>query len=188
MPRIVQSEERRAEVVEAAFRLLARDGVEGLSMRAVAKEAGCTIGLLNHWFDSKDDLVEAAFARAVDAAVERSRALREHDASVHDSLREFLPLDDDRAEELRVGVAFWALGIGRPELRERHAERYRGLRQELKRDARIHDVPDTPDNPVADLLIPLLDGLAVNALLDPGHWSARRQQRVLAWALDALGA
>ena len=57
MPRLADKQERREQVIEAAFRVIARDGLTGTSMRAVAKEAGCTIGLINHWFDSRDDLI-----------------------------------------------------------------------------------------------------------------------------------
>lgn len=57
MPKIVDHEARRAKFAEAAMRLIARNGIEGVTMRAVASEAGLSYGSLFHYFDSKDDLL-----------------------------------------------------------------------------------------------------------------------------------
>ena len=45
---------------EAAMSLIARHGLEGVTMRAVAKEAGLSYGSLFHYFESKDDLLKHA--------------------------------------------------------------------------------------------------------------------------------
>lgn len=57
MPKIVDHETQRTTFAEAAIRLVARRGLEGVTMRAVAKEAGLSYGSLFHYFDSKDDLL-----------------------------------------------------------------------------------------------------------------------------------
>ena len=57
MPKIVDHEAQRTTFAEAAMRLIARNGIEGVTMRAVASEAGLSYGSLFHYFDSKDDLL-----------------------------------------------------------------------------------------------------------------------------------
>lgn len=57
MPKIVDHEAQRVKFAEAAMRLIARHGIEGVTMRAVAAEAGLSYGSLFHYFDSKDDLL-----------------------------------------------------------------------------------------------------------------------------------
>ena len=57
MPKIVDHEAQRSKFAEAAMRLIARNGIEGVTMRAVAAEAGLSYGSLFHYFDSKDDLL-----------------------------------------------------------------------------------------------------------------------------------
>ena len=57
MPKIVDHETQRRRIAEAAIRLIARDGFEGMTMRAVAAEAGLSYGSLFHYFDSKDELL-----------------------------------------------------------------------------------------------------------------------------------
>lgn len=51
------TEELRAELIEVAQRLVARDGPATLTMRGVATEAGCAVGLLYKVFASRNDLV-----------------------------------------------------------------------------------------------------------------------------------
>ena len=57
MPKIVDHEAQRVKFAEAAMRLIAGNGIEGVTMRAVAAEAGLSYGSLFHYFDSKDDLL-----------------------------------------------------------------------------------------------------------------------------------
>lgn len=57
MPKIVDHEVQRVTFAEAAMRLIARHGIEGVTMRAVAAEAGLSYGSLFHYFESKDDLL-----------------------------------------------------------------------------------------------------------------------------------
>jgi len=55
--------DRQAEILEAALRLLARHGIAGLSMRAVAREAGVALGLVNYYYEDKTSLIRAALER-----------------------------------------------------------------------------------------------------------------------------
>lgn len=57
MPKIVDHDAQRLTFADAAMRLIARHGIEGVTMRAVAAEAGLSYGSLFHYFDSKDDLL-----------------------------------------------------------------------------------------------------------------------------------
>lgn len=57
MPKVVDHEVQKQKFVQAAIRLIARDGLEGVTMRAVATGAGLSYGSLFHYFSSKDDLL-----------------------------------------------------------------------------------------------------------------------------------
>src|SRR3546814_5427100 len=58
---------RRQLILEAAQRVFERDGLEKTTVRAIAKEAGCTTGAIYPWFDGKEaiyaELLEASLAR-----------------------------------------------------------------------------------------------------------------------------
>lgn len=59
--------DRRAQILDAALVVLARDGISGVSMRAVAREAGLSLGLANYHFSDKHGLLTAALERIADA-------------------------------------------------------------------------------------------------------------------------
>ena len=58
MPRVVDVEERRQELTDAAARLIARAGIGAATMREVAAEAGLTTGALTHYFADKRELLQ----------------------------------------------------------------------------------------------------------------------------------
>ena len=61
MVRRTDHNERREAFAAATLRVIMRAGVGGLTVRAVAKEAGFTTGALTHYFRSKDQvLIEAS--------------------------------------------------------------------------------------------------------------------------------
>jgi len=51
---------RRQRIAEAAVRVVARDGVDGLTHRAVADEADVPLGSMTYHFIDKDDLLRGA--------------------------------------------------------------------------------------------------------------------------------
>jgi len=55
--------DRQAQILEAVLRLLARHGISGLSIRAVAREAGVALGLVNYYYTDKTSLIRAALHR-----------------------------------------------------------------------------------------------------------------------------
>ncbi len=59
----VSTEQR---ILDATVAVLAREGVAGVSMRAVAREADVAVGLANYYFDTKTDLISAALRRIGD--------------------------------------------------------------------------------------------------------------------------
>ncbi len=61
--RDVQAETRRSQLLEAALRLFAEQGVENISMKDLAAEIGAAQGLIYHYYASKDELLLAVFQR-----------------------------------------------------------------------------------------------------------------------------
>lgn len=59
------AETRREEILESTIRLVARKGFAAVTLRDVAADIGVAHGLLRHYFDSRDELIAAAFDRAV---------------------------------------------------------------------------------------------------------------------------
>lgn len=56
-----KAEQTRRTIAEAAMRLFRRDGYEGTTMRAVAREAGVSVGNAYYYFSSKEHLIQAFY-------------------------------------------------------------------------------------------------------------------------------
>jgi AcrR family transcriptional regulator len=67
MPKIVDVEERRRQLVEAVWALAVRGGIEQVTLRKVAEEAGVSMGHVQHYYSSMQALVRDALDRAVRA-------------------------------------------------------------------------------------------------------------------------
>ena len=64
MPKIVDHDERRREVLTAARRVIVRDGIDAATTRAIAKEAGYSNGVLAHYFADKDEILLSALRQS----------------------------------------------------------------------------------------------------------------------------
>ncbi|MFT4231914.1 MAG: TetR/AcrR family transcriptional regulator [Leucobacter sp.] len=69
-----QPEERRAEILAEASRIALEEGLERITLRAVAERLGVRPGLISHYFPAAEDLVIAAFLGAVSGERERLQA------------------------------------------------------------------------------------------------------------------
>lgn len=63
MPPSRKGARRKTEIIDAALRIIGRDGIEAVSMRAVAAEASVQLGTVTYYFGDKEELIEAAFLR-----------------------------------------------------------------------------------------------------------------------------
>ena len=70
------SEAIRAAIIEATIRLIGRDGVDGVTHRAVAREAGVSLSSTTYHFASRDEIVSEALRRVADARDRAHRARR----------------------------------------------------------------------------------------------------------------
>lgn len=57
MPRLVDHDQRRAQIVTAVWAIIATRGIQAVSLRTVAAEAGVSVGRIQHYFATKEELV-----------------------------------------------------------------------------------------------------------------------------------
>ena len=111
-------EERRASLIEACARVLAREGAAGASVRTIAVEAGVSPGLVNHYFAGVEALVEATYAHveaqvgaALDAA--GAAAAPEPRARLDAFVTASFAPPIATPELLATWIGFWTLAIAR---------------------------------------------------------------------------
>ena len=64
MPKKVDHQQRREQIAAALMRVVANDGLEAVSLRHVAAEAGVTAGMVQHYFPSKEAMMDFAMQSA----------------------------------------------------------------------------------------------------------------------------
>lgn len=192
MPRYLNHAERDAEIAEASLRVLEREGLAGLSVRKVAEEAGIAAASLRRAFPTQQSLrvrcleviEERATARIMSSSA-TGRARAEH------VLEQLLPLDAERALELRAQLQLSVLALTHPELRE-PAERLNAGVQRACLGA-IGLLSDAGElgahrDPLAESerLNALLDGLAMRGMWSNSEVDSPGILRVLRAHLDEL--
>ncbi|MDQ0868657.1 AcrR family transcriptional regulator [Arthrobacter sp. V1I9] len=200
VPKIVNAEARRQDVVEAVWRIIAVDGLERASLREVADEAGLAVGSVRHYFAGSEELLTYSFARAIDSIVTRmDQALPavqnqpsgtvEHREAVLTLLSELLPLDEQRAVEACVWMAFRNAARIRPFLAAEADRSHREVAALMGRLITTLIPANEPEETLvveAERLLATLDGLCMHALLQPGWMTARMCLDVLGRHLDGL--
>jgi AcrR family transcriptional regulator len=188
MPKIVDHEARRAELAAAVWRLASREGLDSVTVRRVAAEAGWSTGALAHYFDDKEELLLFAFETVADRVGRRIVRAAEHARDplelVRTQLVEGLPIDTERRAEVRVWFAFLGLAETRPRLAKAGRDAYRLWRGRVaktlataQRHGLLDDSIDVESEAAA--LIALVDGIAIQATFDPRSVSAERQLEIL---------
>lgn len=207
MPKFVDAALRRQEVVEAVFRIVAADGLERASLREVADEAELAVGSVRHYFASSDELLTHSFGVVVDRIVGRLTAADErlaeaqpgtpeHHQGVLTLLGELLPLDDERAVDACVWMAFKNAARTKPFLAAEADRSHRAVAAIVGRLVmEVSSAADT-DGAVdqqrlvteAERLLATLDGLTMHALLQPEWMTAQMCGDVLESHLTGLGS
>lgn len=171
-------EARREQILRAAYEVALRAGVDGVTVRAVAAEAGLSHGTILFHFDRKDQLVAALLDRvlATTAMLHVS-----HDAAqlpeVPDRPRLLLVQQLEQVaatpSDIRLFFEYWALGVRQPAIRakigtalERYRDAFRGLADDARRADPRQWTGVTADG-VAAVAVSLLSGGAIQAMADP---------------------
>ena len=134
MPRQVDHEQRRREIVEALFRVATRDGLAAASIRAVAKEAGVPAPRVQYYFPTKTELLEAAIFQLGQRVVGRGIALQQAagpDPSPETMLRAALsgsrPVDAETRHDLVLFFLFFIAALTDGPMAETGLVRSQGL-------------------------------------------------------------
>lgn len=194
MPKHVDHDQRRRELADAVCRVIAREGVETVSLRLVAVEAGWSIGSMRYYFATKAELLAFALRHVADRITERLRrrppAGRPLDR-LQAVLAQLLPLDEERREEHLVWLAFIARASVDPSLAGQAQDVWNQVHiplvEFLHQAVAGGDLPAQldPDHE-ATRLQALIDGLAVQLVAAPGKVTPAVATTIVQDAMEAL--
>lgn len=195
MPKIVDHELRRQELLAATWRVIARTGIIGVTTREIAREAGVSTGVLAHYFADKEELLAAALRlshhRVYARIQERTQGLLGMDA-IRVIMLEALPLDGQRLLEAQIEINFWSMALGNNGLRDLQHEEFERFWDvlhyrvcEAQKLGQIEAGSDPSD--ITHELVILVEGLSLEAVLYPSRATPQRQCQTLNAVLDRLG-
>lgn len=125
MPKQVDHGERREAIAQALWRVVDRQGWAKATMREVAREAGASLGQLQHYFSSRTAMLTFAMEHAselTERRITRSLAALDQPPRPQQVLRavlaEMLPLGPDARATSRMNAAYVLEALHDPELRE----------------------------------------------------------------------
>jgi TetR/AcrR family transcriptional regulator, regulator of biofilm formation and stress response len=173
----------RDALLEATMRVVGRLGLDGLTNRIVAEEAGVTHGLVRHYFGTRDEMVREAFHLAVRRATERN-VIESDSGSLDDFAAGLGGVVAAEPEEEAFQYEVLLAALRRPELladvRETYADFFRVTAQELGLAGF-----DEPDDALARLVFAALDGLVIQQLL---YGNARQTETAIIRLRELLKA
>lgn len=121
MPRAADVEQQRTHIAEAVGRLIARGGLEAVSLRSVAREAEVSMGRVQHYFATKDELLLDALQRSY-RGMEVRVAARVDDSAGQDRgvlvaiLEEILGEHPQTRDAIRINAAFASRALTDPRI------------------------------------------------------------------------
>lgn len=175
MPKIVDHDERRRDIVAAVVRIITRDGIERCTLRTIAREAGTSLGVLAHYFADKDDILTTALGLSHERIYARIEAKLEGVSGL-EAVREFvldnLPLDDERLMETQLEITYWARALSDPgvhAVQRREATSLRAMLLAVVGQAMAAGEIGSglAAEEIAERLLALINGLSLHAVLYP---------------------
>lgn len=193
MPRVADHDARRRQVTDAVEHLIATEGLDGVTVARTAAAAGISVGLVQHYFPTKDDMLLHTFTAVRDRIEQRVLidAQRADDAGariehiLHAALADMLPTDDVRRRECHVVLAFTGRAVDNPGLAAALQASNNHIRallaQAIRNGKECGEVPaDTVEDTEAARLLAHLDGLILHTHTDPAAMPPQAAQTALA--------
>jgi AcrR family transcriptional regulator len=188
MPKIVDVDATRRRIIEATWIVITTEGIQSVSMRRVARAAGCTSGLITHYFADKDELVTSAYEMVLNEMIENAarQVARQH--SVREKLWaavEAIEPTTSRLQKLTIVLMnFWAQAAFNRGFAARCRQDYKRWRAlisaivqagieagELRAETDVRSLTDT--------ITLISDGLSVGMTLTPSRYSVQHRRTIL---------
>jgi AcrR family transcriptional regulator len=185
MPVFVDHDERRAQVVAVASRLIAEAGLDAVTVRDVANAADCSTAIVSHYFHNKKELLFLTYQASIDRATSRCDAALGPDGDdLKAYLAEIMPLDEERLIEWKIWLAFWAKAVADPEIAEAQRICVRRTRHNITKvlnalQARGALIPDLDMQHEVRRILTLIMGMAVQVMFDPEDWPIERRHSLI---------
>lgn len=177
-------------MLRAMAACVVEEGIQGASLRKVAKRANATTGMITHYYRSKDDLIneaQRAVGRQLTDLIERTGA-KVGLERLHALFQLRFTNQDDEVPPWSFFIEYWSGANRSEELRRNHVEATARNHVRTVEDIR-HEIelghvdPETDVELAADTLQAIYFGLGLLSTLDPEHLPSERVLDIFGYAL-----
>jgi AcrR family transcriptional regulator len=183
----------RGRILDAAVRLIAREGIDDVRIARIAMEAGVSPSLLHYHFASRDALLAEALEHSYELAGNTRTGGDEPVASrLREMIDQCLPLNRRLRDDWLLWVELWLHAARRPELRETAARLYARMHawfmEAIEEGVASGELTVADPDRLTDRLLALIDGYGIRALSeDPAMPVARARDEIWAAVAGDLG-
>lgn len=177
MPKIIDHDQRRDDIIDVAWKLIVEGGIEAATMREIASRAGFANGALKHYFPGKDDIIKGTYERALqrnrDRLFQHVKGSRGIEA-LEKSIRFTLPIREDDDTAARILLSFWERCAFNPELDHdygQHLTSWKASYMQYLREGREEGdiLIATPDAQLVSEIVLMNIGATVTRVVSPEH-------------------
>lgn len=172
---------RRQQILKAAHEVALRQGIDGLTVRAVAARARLSHGLVLFHFKRKEQLVTAVLDRVLATTLslrvaEEITRIREPRARLRALLQQEVDRLSRDPRQVRLFLEYWALGTRYSAIRGKisgELKHYRAAFRTLTEQVVEADgsrFPGVTAEGLAAIAVSFINGCAVQAMIDPDHF------------------
>ena len=182
MPKIVDHDDRRADIARAAGRVLVRKGIESLTLRDIAREANCSPGILAHYFRDRTEILAHALEYFSEASLERQLQSLSDAENLEDSFVRELPRENAQVgDEWVTRFQLWARSATNPDWLDVQAKTLEEQREPIRQllSNRGYGATESELHLMADMLIALAIGLCVCNFFDPAGFDAAKVRDIV---------
>ncbi|GAB3853670.1 TetR/AcrR family transcriptional regulator [Nocardioides maradonensis] len=186
--------ERKEQILAATRAVVAEKGFQAMRVADVAKRSGISSGTIHYYFDTKRELMHAAFEWNFENSEARRSdlldAIDDPAQRLHVLVASYLPSEELLVESWHLWFALWLEALHDPDLQELNEKVYGEWRRRMA--AIIRDGQDrgriVPGDPVllANAIIGMVDGLAIQVLMSSRAMTLTRMREVCDGVVDLI--
>lgn len=182
MPKIGIEEIRREQILQAAYRCLAQKSINGTRMKDIAREAGVSQGVIHYYFQTKENLLNELLAWSLQeylqGALDKINTQKDPVKRLKALFTYQKQVVRDRPDLMEVFYDFWVQGTKQPDIRDKMKEQFQLYRDFVNKIIKEGVDKGVFKQEVMDfvpgLTVSLLEGFAIQQVLDPDSFDANQ--------------
>jgi AcrR family transcriptional regulator len=186
-PYAVDHGERRNQIAQVTADLIAREGLEAATIRRIAAEFRGPTKLVTYYFADKHELLLWTYhSLAASSEQDVADVVAQDPTDLIGFLFALSPIDEKRIKLWKVYLAFWDWAARDPALAEPHRRQFALTLARIEQIIKARYAGRKGLHSVGERVTAIVQGIAIQTLMDKKRWSAARIRRRLTEEINCL--